>query len=408
MFKRGKVMQNNYNKTLYACCFGYIVQATVNNFLPLLFAYFASFYQIPFYLISFIVFYNFGLQIIVDNFSANLTLKIGYRQTAILACLIALLGLLAIGIVPFFTINSTIIYISILVSVTLMAVGGGITEVILSPLVEALPLKNKAAKQNFLHSFYCVGHVLVVVLATLFFKFIGIKYWYIFSLALGLIPILGTLLFINCPIVKPQGDDNPVKKIELFKNKNFILFFIIMIMAGGAEQAVAQWISYFAEEGLGVDKQTGDIIGVLTFAIFMFISRLFFGLKKNDFNVGKALVICSLLMVLVMLLSIVSTQKWLALVFISLTGLFVGLMWPGTYAFAGQEFKNGGTVMFAILALGGDIGCTLGPTFVGVIGEFFSVEIGVFASIIFPLILAILSIILLRNGKKSNQKIIKN
>ena len=397
-------MQKNYNKTLYACCFCYVVQATVNNFLPLLFAYFASFYGIPFYLISFIVFYNFALQIIVDNFSANLTLKLGYRKTAILACVIALLGLVVIGIVPFFTINSTIIYIAIIVSVTLMAVGGGITEVILSPLVEALPLVNKAAKQNFLHSFYCLGHVLVVVLATLFFKFIGIEFWYIFSLILGLIPIIGTLLFINCPIVKPQGDDNPVKKIDLFKNKTFVIFFIIMIMAGAGEQAVAQWISYFAEEGLGVDKATGDIIGVLTFAIFMFISRLFFGLKKNDFNVVKALVMCSVLMSVVILLSIVSTQKWLSLIFISLSGLFVGITWPGTYAFAGQTFKKGGTVMFAILALGGDIGCTLGPTFVGVIGEFLSVEIGVFASIIFPIILAILAIILLKNVNKNSQK----
>ncbi|MBO5851591.1 MAG: MFS transporter [Clostridia bacterium] len=397
------ILNKNYNKTLYACCFGYIVQSVVNNFLPLLFAHFATFYGIPFYLISFIVFYNFGLQIIVDSFSANLTLKLGYRKTAILSCVIAMLGLLVLGVTSIFTKNSVVIYIAILISVTFMAVGGGITEVILSPLVEALPLNNKSAKMNLLHSFYCVGHILVVVLATLFFKFIGIDFWFIFSLILTLVPIVGILLFINCPIITPQGDDKPVKKLQLFKNKTFILFFIIMIMAGSMEQAVAQWISFYAEEGLQVDKATGDVIGVLTFATFMFISRLFFGLKKNNFNVGKSLFICALLMVVTIILSAIIPQKFVSLLLFSLSGLFVGLTWPGTYAYAGETFKAGGTVMFSLLALGGDIGCTLGPSLVGVISEFTSLEIGVLSSIIFPIIMAVLTFILLKRNKNSEK-----
>ena len=402
-------MSNNFNKTLYACCFGYVVQAVVNNFLPLLFAYFTSFYGIPFYLISFIVFYNFGLQIIVDCFSANLTLKLGYRKTAILSCAVAMLGLIVVGIVPIFTVNATIIYVAVLISVTLMAIGGGITEVILSPLVEALPLVNKAAKLNFLHSFYCVGHILVVLLATVYFKFIGIDYWFVFSLILAVIPIVGLILFINCPILAPLGDKKPVKKLELFKNKTFILFFIIMIMAGACEQAVAQWISYFAEEGLQVDKATGDLVGALSFAFFMFISRLFFGLKQKQFNVLKALLACSVCMALAIILSAVIPNKWISLILFSISGLFVGLMWPGTYAVAGETFKTGGTVMFAVLALGGDIGCTLGPSFVGLIGEIFSVEIGVFASMIFPIILAILAVILFKKlGKNEAKNIDKN
>lgn len=394
-------MNKNYNKTLYACCFGYVVQAVVNNFLPLLFAYFASFYKIPLYLISFIIFYNFALQIIVDSFSANLTLKLGYRKTVILACVVALFGLFIAGIVPFFTADSVLIFITILVSVTFMAVGGGITEVILSPLVEALPLNNKPAKLNFLHAFYCIGHVFVVISATLFFKYLNIYNWNIFSLILCIIPAVGILLFINCPILKPQGDDKPVKKIELLKNKTFIIFFILMIMAGAGEQAVAQWISFYAEEGLGVDKTSGDLIGVLTFAIFMLLSRLFFGLKKSNFNVGKALFICALLMSVVIFLSAIIPIKWVSLLLFSLSGLFVGLTWPGTYAFAGETFKTGGTVMFGLLALGGDVGCTLGPTLVGVVSEFLGVNIGVLSSIIFPLIMVILTLLLLKNNVKT-------
>ncbi len=393
-------MANKYSLTVKACYLGYIVQAVVNNFLPLLFVYFNTNYNIPLYLISIIVTYNFALQILVDSLSASITLKLGYRKTALLSNFLSGTGLLVLGLISYLTSNYIIRYVLILLAVTFMAVGGGIVEVILSPLVEALPLENKNKQMNFLHSFYCVGHIIVVLFATLFFEFFSIKNWAIFSFILIIFPLLTSILFAKCPIVAPIGDEKPIGRFKLFKNGSFILLFILMVSAGAVEQAVAQWISYFAEKGLNVNKSLGDLVGVVSFAICMLLSRLYFGVKDKKFNVLKLLIIASITLTALIIISTLLNVEILSLIALSASGFLIGFMWPTVYSLAGEIFTSGGTVMFSMLALGGDLGCTLGPTLVGTVSEFTSIKIGILSSIIFSLLMLISSVILIRKIKR--------
>ncbi len=399
----GVNMSNKYSLTVKACYLGYIVQAVVNNFLPLLFVYFQNDYKIPLYLISIIVTYNFALQILVDALSANLVLKLGYRKTALLSNALSGLGLLVLGLSAYLTSNYIIRYAIIIIAVTLMAVGGGIVEVILSPLVEALPLENKNKQMNFLHSFYCIGHIIVVLFATLFFNVFRIENWAIFSFILIIFPLLTSILFTKCPIVAPMGDEKPIGRFKLLKNGSFILLFILMVSAGAVEQAVAQWISYFAEEGLSISKSLGDLVGVVSFALCMLLSRLYFGVKDKKFNVLKLLIIASIILTALIIISTLLNVEILSLIILSASGLLIGFMWPTVYSLAGEIFTSGGTVMFSMLALGGDLGCTLGPTLVGMVSEFTSIKIGILSSIMFSILMLISSIILIKKIKQGDK-----
>lgn len=395
-------MSNKYEKTVTACCVGYIVQAVVNNLFPLLFVYFNEQYKIPLYLISIITAYNFGLQILVDSASASVVLKLGYRKTAILSAALAGLGLAVGGLTPYVFKGYASIYAGIMTAVTLMAVGGGVMEVILSPLIEALPVENKAAKMSFLHSFYCVGHILVVLAATGFFNVFGIEKWTICSFALIIVPVIDVILFLKCPIVSPEGDEKPVGRGKLFTNKTFVLFFILMFAAGAAEQAIAQWISYFAEKGLSINKSAGDLVGGCAFAFGMFLSRILFGTvgKKRGFNIRKSVVICGVCLTACYVLAVFSPLAELSLVALGAGGFFVGIMWPGIYSIAGETFHSGGTVMFSMLALGGDVGCTAGPSLVGLISSAADIKTGLLFAAAFPMIITVGAIILI--GKEKN------
>lgn len=393
-------MKSIYTTTVRACSFGYIVQAVVNNFLPLLFVYFTVTYNIPFFLIAIITTYNFVLQILVDSLSAKIVLKIGYRKTAILSCVVSFLGLTVVSVTPYIFSNYIFIYIGIMLAVTLMAMGSGILEVILSPLIEAIPEDGKSSRMSLLHSFYSIGHVSVCVLSTAFFFFIGIDKWQILAFVFALIPIINIIMFSKCKIVTPKGDDKPVKALKLFRNGGFILLFLLMISAGASEQAIAQWISFFAESTLQVEKTLGDVIGTSAFAFCMFVSRFYLGVSKKKRDTKKVLFASSVLLSVCYILSSVSSLKILSLVSLALGGIFVATLWPGVYSVAGEIFVSGGTVMFSMLALGGDVGCTLGPTFVGLITEISSMKLAMFLSACFPVLSAVCVIILSNKNKQ--------
>ncbi len=393
-------MAKRYGLTVTACSLGYVVQALMNNFLPLLFVYFASAYKIPVYLISTIIAYNFILQILVDSFSSSFILKIGHRAACLFSGATASLGLAILAIVPTILSGYIQIYLGIMVAVTFMATGSGLSEVLLSPIIEALPYENKSSKMSFLHSFYCLGLLFLILVSTLFFVVFGVSKWQILSLLLIVIPLVEIIFFSICPIIKPQGDDRVVKKKDLFKNKRFILLFILMIAAGASEQAIAQWASFFAESGLNVTKTVGDLVGASAFALFMFISRFLHGLSGKKFNVSSLILICSIGLTACYLLAVLQPSAVLSLVFISLCGFFVGIAWPGVYSIGGDLFASGGTAMFSMLALGGDVGCTLGPTLVGFIASGTTMKLGILIATIFPLILLVGMVVLRKNAKE--------
>ncbi len=391
-------MKKNYNLTLTACYIGYIIQSVVNNLSPLLFARFSTQFGISEIQLTAIVFINFAIQIIVDSTSAIIAMKLGYRLSTIIAQVFSALGLIFLGVLPFVMPP----FAGILTATLFMAIGGGFVEVILSPLVEALPLKNKSGAMCFLHSFYCWGHIFVVLSATLFFNLAGIDNWIYLPLILAVIPILNCILFAKCPMVSLEGDKDPMSYKSIFKMKGFLLFAVLMIASGAAEQVIAQWASYFAEVSLNVGKTAGDLLGTCLFAFGMAVSRTVYGFLGDKMNLKAFILGSSLLLTASYLVASLSPTPYVALAGIACGGLFVGIMWPGVYALAGNEFKTGGTKMFGMLALAGDVGCALGPTVSGAISS--DIKIGILVSTIYPAVLFVGTLTLITFFKKPKEE----
>ena len=378
-----------YSLTLTACYVGYVIQAMVNNLSPLLFVQFKRQFALDSAMLSFIIFINFGLQIIVDSLSAKITEKIGYRAGAILAQVFSCTGLVCLGVLP----NVINPFAGIITATVLMAIGGGFVEVILSPVIEALPLGNKSGAMCFLHSFYCWGHIFTVLAATLYFNLFGIDAWRYLPVALAVIPLLNCITFAVCPLETLEGDETPSSYKSIFTMRGFWLFPVLILASGAAEQAIAQWASDFAEIGLGVDKTLGDVFGTCLFALGMALSRTVYGVLGEKIDLKKAFVLCGGLLIGSYLLAALSPSAGLSLAGIAFGGVFVGLLWPGLYAVAGQAYPKGGTKMFGILALFGDIGCTVGPTLTGLVSN--DIKTGLLFATCFPVIVFVCSVILL-------------
>ena len=382
-------MKNSYRQTITACFIGYIVQAIVNNFIPLLFLTFQSTYEIPLSQITMLITFNFGLQLIVDLVSVTFVDKIGYRASMVLAHALAAMGLVSLAVLPELLPNH---FVGILLAVTIYAVGGGLLEVLVSPVVEACPSDNKEKTMSLLHSFYCWGHVGVVLISTVFFKIFGINNWKILACIWALVPLYNMICFTKVPIASLIEDGEKGMTIaELAKKKIFWVFMLMMLCAGASEQAVSQWASTFAEKGLGVTKAVGDLAGPMAFAILMGTARAFYGKYGDRLNLDKFM-ICSSLLCMVSYLSISLIPNSVAgLLGCAVCGLSVGIMWPGTFSKAAAGLPRGGTALFALMALAGDLGCSGGPTVVGFVSSHFqdNLKMGILTAVIFPLLLLV-------------------
>lgn len=356
-------MTFDYKKTTYACFTGYIVQAIVNSFVPLLFVTFQKSYHIPIEQITLLITVNFMIQLLIDMLSAGFIDRIGYRASVIIAHICAALGLALLTVLPGLCANH---FVGILIAVCIYAVGGGLIEVLISPIIEACPTDNKEAAMSLLHSFYCWGCTGVVLISTLFFTIFGIGHWKVLTLFWTIIPIGNMILFTKVPIysLTDEGDKGMNIK-ELFREKIFWVLMLMMVCSGASEQAVSQWASTFAEEGLGIAKTMGDLVGPMTFSILMGLSRLIYGKYGDRIDLDKfmkgscVLCIASYLCISIVPIPIVE------LIGCGICGFSVGIMWPGTFSKASVALKRGGTLLFAMLALAGDLGCSSGPTLVG-------------------------------------------
>ncbi|MGN0432662.1 MAG: MFS transporter [Lachnospiraceae bacterium] len=377
----------NYNGTIYACFIGYVVQAIINNFVPLLFLTFHSSYGIPLSQITLLVTVNFGLQLIIDFVSPAFIDKIGYKASIMIAHIFCAAGLLLLTILPEMLPNA---FAGLLLSVMIYALGGGLLEVLVSPIMETCPTDNKEKAMSLLHSFYCWGHVAVVLLSTIFFQTFGIHNWKIMAFLWALVPIANFFLFGTSPVPSlSEATGRQLSIKDMLKQKVFWVFIILMICAGACEQAVSQWASAFAEKGLGISKTAGDLAGPMLFAILMGTSRLVYGKWGDKINL-ETFMCCSGILCLVSYL-IISLSPWpfLSLIGCGICGLSVGILWPGTFSMAAKDFHGGSTAMFAFFALAGDLGCGGGPTFVGFVSGALhdNLKIGVLAAIIFPILL---------------------
>ena len=388
-----------YQSTIKACFIGYIVQAIVNNFAPLLFLIFQSTYNIPLSKITLLITFNFFVQLCVDMLSAGFIDKIGYRTAIILAHVLSALGLVSLAVLPGMLPNA---FAGLLIAVMIYAVGGGLLEVLVSPIVEACPTDNKETAMSLLHSFYCWGHVGVVLLTTLFFSVFGVGKWKVLAILWAVIPALNCLLFAKVPVYSllEEGDAGlPVKK--LFGNKTFWLLLLLMICAGASEQAVSQWASTFAESGLNVSKTVGDLAGPMLFAILMGVSRTFYGKYGEKIELNMFMRLSAVLCVCSYLLISLSPMPVFGLLGCGICGLSVGILWPGSFSIAANVIPRGGTMLFALLALGGDVGCSAGPTFAGMVSSAAggNLHMGILAAVIFPVMMFAGCCLLRRNAK---------
>jgi len=378
--------QKNYKKTLIACYLGFVTQAISSNFAPLLFLTFKSIYGITLEKIAMIPLVFYLTQLLVDLAATKFADKIGYRTCVVTSQVLSSIGLVLMAILPEVL---PVPFIGILISVVLYAIGSGLIEVLVSPIVEACPFENKDGMMSLLHSFFCWGSMGVVLGSTLFFALFGLENWKILTFIWALVPLYNTFNFITCPIERLIEDGKSMGIKKLLKTPIFCLMIILMVCAGASEATMTQWTSAFAESAIGISKTIGDIAGPCSFAMFMGIARMLYGKFSEKLDLNKVMLICAMACVICYLLASLSTLPILGLTGCALCGLAVGIMWPGTISISSQKCPRGGTAMFAFLALAGDLGAAVSPTIVGNIAEVAggNLKTGLLAATIFPVIL---------------------
>ena len=393
------MLQKKYNKTLLACYLGFITQAITANFTPLLFLMFNKNYGVSLGKIALIPAVFFMTQLVVDIICVRAVDKIGYRKCIITSCLCSAAGLILLAFLPELFPDP---FVGIIISVVVYAIGSGLVEVLGSPIVEACPFDHKEAVMSLLHSFYCWGSVGVIVISTLFFKFVGIDNWKILACIWAVIPLYNIYNFATCPIEQPNGGEKGMGLVELFKLPLFWISIILMICAGASELSMAQWASAFAESALGLSKNIGDLAGPCLFAVAMGTVRAIFGKVGHKMNLMRFMIFSGALCVVSYLLSSLSENPMLGLLGCILCGCSVAIMWPGTISICSPRIPKGGTALFAMLAMSGDLGGAAGPAIVGNISQAFSnnLKAGLLAGTIFPLVLIVMILLVLVITKK--------
>ena len=390
-------MKSKYQKTLIACYLGFITQAITANFAPLLFLTFHRTYQISLGRIAFISTAFFFTQLLIDLFCAKYVDKIGYRKSVVASEIFSAAGLIGLAFLPSLLPDP---YVGIMISVIIYAMGSGLIEVLVSPIVEACPFDNKDSVMSLLHSFYCWGSVGVILLSTIFFAIFGIENWRILSCVWALIPLFNTFNFISCPIESLTEEGEGFSIRQLFHIPIFWIALILMVCAGASEISMAQWASAYVESALGISKSIGDIIGPCLFAVMMGTSRSFYGKYGEKIDLMKFMIGSGALCLVCYLLSALAPLPFLNLIGCAVCGFSVGIMWPGTISIASKKIPLGGTAMFALLAMAGDLGGSVGPGIVGLVTQAANdnLKIGVLAGCVFPAVL-VLSVFLLKRKR---------
>lgn len=389
----------DFQKTKKACYLGFITQAIAANFAPLLFLKFHKDYGISLGNIALISTVFFFTQLLVDLFCAKFVDRIGYRFSIVVSEVLSALGLVGLAFLPDLLPDA---FAGILISVTIYAMGCGLIEVLVSPIIEACPFENKEATMSLLHSFYCWGTVGTIVISTLFFKIFGMDSWKWLAVIWALIPAYNIFNFATCPIVPIVEEGQGMGIRKLFKIPLFWASICLMVCAGASELAMAQWASAYAEAALGLSKTIGDLLGPCMFAVTMGINRIIFGKCGEKMNLVKYMTASGLLCVICYLMASLSSNPLIGLIGCVLCGFSVAIMWPGTISISSKKFPNGGTAMFALLAMAGDLGGGVGPAIVGRITQYAddNIRVGMGAGLIFPVVLVIMVYIFAGRDKK--------
>jgi len=391
-------IRKNYNHTILACYIGYITQAIINNFAPLLFLTFAAGFGLSLDKITMIPTVNFAVQLTVDLISAKVVDRIGYRPCIMAAHVFSAAGLIALAVLPFVMDP----FLGILIAVVLYAIGGGIIEVLISPIVEACPTKRKEGAMSLLHSFYCWGQVALVAVSTGFFALFGMESWPVMAVLWALVPIFNIGYFALVPIFPIVPSDEKQQSIaQLLRQKAFWILAVMMLCAGASELAMSQWASAFVESALHISKTMGDLMGPCLFGVFMGTARAIYGKYSDRIPLKKMIMGCAVLCMACYILAVTAQSPLLALAGCAVCGFSVGIFWPGTFSTAVKALPGGGTAMFAFMSLAGDLGCSSGPTLVGLAANALggSLKAGLAFATIFPLGMLLCAALVMRKDK---------
>ncbi len=393
--------QPKYRKTLLACYLGFITQAITANFAPLLFLTFKDSYGIPLEKVAMIPMAFFMTQLLIDFAATKFVDRIGYRTCVVCSQVLSAVGLALLAILPEVLSDP---FIGILIAVVLYAMGAGLIEVLISPIVEACPFENKDGVMSLLHSFYCWGMVGVILGSTVFFAVFGVENWRILALLWAVVPFVNAFNFLQCPIERLTEDGEGMHMGQLFRMPLFWLMALLMVCSGASEISMAQWASAFTESAMGVSKTIGDLAGPCLFAVLMGISRVFYGKMSEKLDLTKTMLGCGALCVVCYLLASLAASPVLGLMGCALCGISVGIMWPGTLSISAQKCPKGGTVMFALLALAGDLGGSIGPSLVGSVSSIADgdLKIGLLVATVFPVLL-IAGLVVLKKWVKTSK-----
>ena len=393
--------QSKYRKTLLSCYLGFITQAITANFAPLLFLTFKDTYGIPLEKIALIPMAFFLTQLLIDFAATKFVDRIGYRTCVVCSQVLSAVGLALLAVLPEVLPDP---FTGILIAVVLYAMGAGLIEVLISPIVEACPFDNKDGVMSLLHSFYCWGMVGVILGSTVFFAVFSVKNLHILAILWAVIPFVNAFNFLKCPIERLTEDGEGMKMGQLFRIPLFWLMALLMVCSGASEISMAQWASAFTESAMGVSKTIGDLAGPCLFAVLMGISRVFYGKMSEKLDLTKTMLGCGALCILCYLLASLSPLPVLGLMGCELCGISVGIMWPGTLSISAQKFPKGGTVMFALLALAGDLGGSIGPSLVGSVSSMAdgNLKTGLLVATLFPALL-IAGLVVLKKWVKTTK-----
>lgn len=397
-------MKSKYTVTKITCYIGYVVQAVINNFLPILFIVFQDIYGMGYEKLARLIAVNFITQIVTDILTPKIVNKIGYRKAIIMCQAAATTGLLMLGILPRFVSH---VYPVLVVSIMVYAFGSGLIEVLFSPVIEHLPIDNKSGNMSLLHSFYCWGQAFTIIVTTVLVSLFSFRGWANIPLIWAILPFIDMLLFIKAPIVEPEAEEKEQGFCELFKNRQFKLYMLMMLCAGASEIAMAEWASMFAQQSLGVSKVIGDLTGPCLFAVFMGTGRIWYAAVSEKVSFIKTIVILNVVCTVCYLGVAFCKIPVLALVFCAICGFTVSVSWPGIYSLGAASFPKGNAVMYSTFAFCGDMGCCLGPWVLGIVAEFFGLNTGFAVSAVFPIIMVVASLFSVKKDCKNSKNSVK-
>ena len=393
-------IEKKYLPTKLAGYVGFVVQAIVNNFLPILFIVFQDIYGLGYEKLGRLIVFNFVTQMFIDLLTPKILAKIGYRKASFLSQFTAFIGLCLMSVLPRVMGNT---YLAIVISIMVYATGSGLMEVILSPMIEMLPTGNKSGNMAVLHSFYCWGQAVVIPVTTTLVFILGYKNWAFIPLIWAIVPFINMFMFLKVPIVEPDAEQKQSTFFELLKTPKFAVYMVMMLCAGASEIAMSQWSSLFVQTALGIPKAIGDVAGPCIFALFMASGRVIYAKFSKKVSFTRLLLWLNVLCVICYVMVAVCHIAVLSLIFCALCGLSVSISWPGIYSAGARSFKTGGAVMFSAFAMCGDTGCSLGPWLIGIVAEYSNLNYGFLAAAVFPLIMVICTLYLLKNRDCNNK-----